>query len=269
MLINPRPEHFPIRRPRSLRQEYEEFVVEQIEEYKERLSRETLLQLADEAVRELEVGPEEQLVLTEVLVLDHVDRLIKKRLNLPSYRRWRNQHVRLRQRQQEPGHWGLDAANPLTELARHLEESDLALAVGARAASAAFFLASHDASVLFIAPDLDTVESAEHRAASEALSGRFQALVISLGGWFPDVTPALTLFDPTALADLDEETRSQFMVTLKSQTPRGGLHCLIPRSARSGVIPLTTEAVRRHYGDWISDGTPPATRSRWPVVRKP
>jgi hypothetical protein len=42
-------------------------VLQRIEEYKEQLSRTELLAIADEAVRELEVSAEEQLVLTEVL----------------------------------------------------------------------------------------------------------------------------------------------------------------------------------------------------------
>ena len=79
----------PLIRPRrpqqqSLRQEYAEFLEQRIEEYKEQLSREDLLAIADEAVRELEVASDEQLVLTEVLVLEHVDRLIMQRLALPS-----------------------------------------------------------------------------------------------------------------------------------------------------------------------------------------
>ena len=80
------------RPPLSPRQEYEELVLQRIEDYKNQLTREDLLTLADEAVHELEAGPDGQLVLTEVLVLEHVDRLIKKRLRLPGFRRWTNVH---------------------------------------------------------------------------------------------------------------------------------------------------------------------------------
>ena len=42
------------RPPRSLKQEYEEFMLQRIEEYKNALAREDLLEIGDEAVRELE-----------------------------------------------------------------------------------------------------------------------------------------------------------------------------------------------------------------------
>jgi len=93
MLPNPQPARRIAVKARSLKQEYEEFLLQRIEEFKDQLARDELLAIADEAVRELEMGPEDQLVLTEVLVLEHVDRLITRRLNLPSYRRWRDRHV--------------------------------------------------------------------------------------------------------------------------------------------------------------------------------
>ncbi|KPJ87466.1 MAG: hypothetical protein AMS18_14565, partial [Gemmatimonas sp. SG8_17] len=99
-------------RQQSLRQEYEEFVLQRIEEYKEQLSRTELLAVADEAVRELEVSAEEQLVLTEVLVLEHVDRLIIRRLRLPTFRRWRERHLELRESQQNHEQWDLDPGTP-------------------------------------------------------------------------------------------------------------------------------------------------------------
>jgi len=48
------------RPPLSPRQEYEEFVLQRIEDYKNQLSREDLLTLADESVQELEAGPDGQ-----------------------------------------------------------------------------------------------------------------------------------------------------------------------------------------------------------------
>src|SRR5207245_1495569 len=79
----------PLRRPPpSPRQEYQEFLLERIEEYKNTVSREELLRIGDEAVRELEANAQDQYLLTEVLLLEHVDRLIARRLRLPSFQRW-------------------------------------------------------------------------------------------------------------------------------------------------------------------------------------
>jgi hypothetical protein len=74
--------------PRSLRRAYIEWVEEQIERYKDSVSRNKLLDLADEVCRELRVSSEGQYQLTEVLLCTAIDRRLVKMLNLPSYRAW-------------------------------------------------------------------------------------------------------------------------------------------------------------------------------------
>ena len=56
------------------------------------------MRLGDEAASELQATSEGQFVLTEVLMLETVDRLIMKRLALRPYRRWREQFRKLRRR---------------------------------------------------------------------------------------------------------------------------------------------------------------------------
>ena len=198
-----------------------------IEEYKEQLSREKLLAVADEAVRELDLASQEQLVLTEVLVLEHVDRLIIRRLNLPTFRKWRHQHVKIRQAQRDPTHWGLDPGGPIGDLAARLDESDAALVLGKGAIPAAHLLAAFEWRVLFIDPTLATVEAAETMAASEGLASRIQALVVHLGHWFPDIAPTLVVLDPKALNDLHPPTRVRVLDTFKQMTSSGGIHCFL------------------------------------------
>lgn len=72
----------------SQRQLYREWLDQQIEDYKEQLSREQLLALADEAVRDLYDTAGHQYPLTELLLCDAVNDLISRRLDLPSYREW-------------------------------------------------------------------------------------------------------------------------------------------------------------------------------------
>src|SRR5436189_150565 len=81
-----------------------------------------------------------------------------------------------------------------------LETGDLAVVVGAAALPAALFIAAHDAEVFLVDQDLRAIEAAESRAVTEQLAGRFQALVITFGGWFPDVSPSVVVIDPGALA---------------------------------------------------------------------
>src|SRR5881296_3000780 len=101
------------RPPRSLKQEYQEFLLQRIEEYKNSLSRAQLLEIGDEAVRELESAAADQYLLTEVLLLEHVDRIIMRRLRLPTFQRWSRTHRALRAAQREPTHWEIEAGMPL------------------------------------------------------------------------------------------------------------------------------------------------------------
>src|SRR5262249_49808420 len=158
-----------------------------------------LLMIADEAVRELDAGEEEQLVLTEVLVQEHVDKVITKRLKLPNYRRWRDKFMRLRAAQRGPTHWGLAPGSPLVDLAARLEADDVVGVLGSGAAPAALFLAAHDVAILLIDADPAALDAAEHRARSEALATRFETTAVLwdadgaasfMEQCFPDAAPS-------------------------------------------------------------------------------
>jgi hypothetical protein len=239
------------RPPRSLKQEYEEFMLQRIEEYKNTLARENLLEIGDEAVRELEANVGGQYLLTEVLLLEHVDRLIARRLRLPSFPRWRQKHRTMRLAQREPTHWGLEQDAPLIALARRLEPGDLAVVIGAAALPSALYLAAHDAEVFLLDQDLGAIEAAESRAVSEQLAGRFHALVIQFGNWLPDVTPSLVVVHPAALARSRPKARQSVLDDLKARTRPGGVHLVLPTPAVHAVIPLAPEALQGHYDGWL------------------
>lgn len=65
---------------------------DQVEDFKERISRNELLSLADDVVRNLRVSPRGQYQFTEVLLAEAVDRHIFRLLKLPSYRAWLTTH---------------------------------------------------------------------------------------------------------------------------------------------------------------------------------
>lgn len=71
------------------RQQYLDWVDDQIEEYKAALTREELLDVAEEAVTRLRSHPDGQYSLTELLLCDAVDALIFEKLGLPDYRGWK------------------------------------------------------------------------------------------------------------------------------------------------------------------------------------
>ena len=116
-------------------------------------------------------------MLTEVLMLESVDRLIVKRLALRSYRRWRQQFIKLREAQRTPTHWGLEPNCCLVRLLPRVEPEDQVLVLGGGAESATYLLAAHDAAVTFVAGDLGAVERVESRMAAEALASIFDAFV--------------------------------------------------------------------------------------------
>jgi hypothetical protein len=226
-------------------------MLQRIEEYKNALAREELLEIGDEAVRELEGNAGGQYLLTEVLLLEHVDRLIARRLRLPSFPRWRQKHRTLRLAQREPTHWGLERDAPLIALTRRLEPGDLAVVIGAAALPSALYLAAHDAEVFLLDQDLGAIETAESRAVSEQLAGRFHALVIQLGNWLPDVAPSLVVVDPMALAPSRPRARQRVLDDLKARTQPGGVHLVLPTPAVHAVIPLAPEALQSHYDGWL------------------
>ncbi len=74
--------------PATPRQLYQSWIEDQIEEFKAGLTRDELLELADQAVATLFDTPDGQYPLTELLLADAVDRLLFERLNLPDFRTW-------------------------------------------------------------------------------------------------------------------------------------------------------------------------------------
>jgi hypothetical protein len=234
-----------------LRQEYEEFLFQRIEEYKNTLSRAELLVVGDEAVRELEIAAADQYLLTEVLLLEHVDRIISRRLRLPSFQRWARTHRALRTAQRAPTHWGLEASTPLVACARRLEPGDAAVVIGAAALPAALFVAAHDVEVLLLDQDLAAVESAEGRAVSEQLAARFHALVVQFGSWMPDVPVTVAMLHPAALAALEADVRQALVRDLQSRTPPGGVHVVLPWSGDepAEVIPIGTDTLLEYYAE--------------------
>jgi hypothetical protein len=261
--------HTPQPEARSLRQEYHEFILQRIEEYKDALGRDEILAIGDEAVRELADAARSQYVLTEVLVLEHVDRIIAKRLRLPSFPRWQRQHRQLREAQRTPTHWGLDADSLLVDYVLRLEPGEQAVVIGARWLSAALFLAAHDARVLVVDQDLAAVESAEHRAVTEQLAARVEALVVRFGGWFPDVDPTLAVVDPGALGDAPAGDRAALLDDLKRRTRPGGVHLVVPPVQTPEVIPLAPDALQRRYTGWQVVRRPKAARGAGFAAIKP
>lgn len=273
MLTSPAAERLaaarPLRPVRSLKQEYQEFILQRIEEYKNAIPREELLQIGDEAVRELQASAQDQYLLTEVLLLEHVDRIIARRLRLPSFPRWRQKHRALREAQREPTHWGLDHAHPIVTWAPRLEPGDLVVVVGAAALAEALYLAAHDIEVFLVDQDLGAIEAAEGRAVTEQLAGALQALVINFGSWFPDLSPSLVVLEPKSLADLRPKDRASLIADLQVRTRSGGVHIVLSAGASRQVIPLAPEALQALYRGWQVQRSRRSKRNGFTATKPP
>ncbi len=240
----------PARRsPRSLRSEYEEFIEQRIEEYKDGLPRASILGIGDEAVQEL--ARTEQYQLTEVLLQEQVDAIIRRRLRLPSYRRWRERHVALRAAQAQPSHWGLAPHDPVVILADRIADQDLVAVVGAADGACALFLAARGATVLVGDPDLAAIEGLENRAIAEQLGSRVECLVVPLDAWTPDRAIDGCVIETPALAALSAAERAELIRRLKAVTAAGGQHVVMPAVSAGGrSASVSSDALRSLYADW-------------------
>ena len=91
--------------PRSLKHEYELYVENEIENYKESVTRSAILKIGDEAAASLRAG--EQFAMDELLLWAEVDRIIRKRLRIPAYGTWRRKRLKMLEEYRRPEHWGI------------------------------------------------------------------------------------------------------------------------------------------------------------------
>lgn len=230
----------------SPKQHYQEYLLQRIEDYKNSLARDELLRLGNDAALELQDASEGQYFLTEVVMQETVDRIIMKRLRLPSFTRWRQKHAKVRQAQQSPTHWGLERNSAVAAILPRLEPGDRALVVGGGAEAAAYLLAAHDVQLTCLFGDNATCTRIENRMAAESLTGNFEAFVAMLGNWFPSLEQPvhLVVIDAGTLAGLPSPRRVSLMARLQDATLPGGIHAVMPGG--TGVA----EAWVSLYPDW-------------------
>jgi hypothetical protein len=243
----------------SLKHQYQEYLLQRIEGYKNSIARDELMVLGNEANLDLQSDAAGQFVLTEILMLETVDRLIAKRLRLPSYARWRKHFQAIRLAQRQPVHWDIESDSALVALLPRLEADDNVMVIGAGLQAEACLLAAHDAVVTFLDEDLSVVNQLEARVAGESLGGRFMSLVASLGTWLPSLNSPLDLavIDADTLAALSRASRQTLLMELRNQTRPGGVHLILP-----GDGPSAPEGFVSHYPDWDREPLPPVRRGR-------
>ena len=245
----------------SPKQHYQEYVFQRIEDYKNSLARDELLRLGNDAALEIQDATEGQYFLPEVVMQETVDDIIRKRLRLPSFKRWREKHAKVRQAQKSPTHWGLERNSAVAAILPRLEAGDRALVVGGGAEAAVYLLAAHDVHLTCLFGDNATCTRIETRMAAESLTGNFEAFVAMLGNWFPclDQPVHLVVIDAGTLAALPSPRRVSLMARLQDATSPGGIHAVMPGGGGGGAA----EAWVSLYPDWERIPVPArSTRTR-------
>ena len=232
-------------RPRSLKHEYELFVEREIENYKERVARKTILSIGDEAVKSLEA--QQQLALTELLLCEEVDRIIRARLGLPTSATWRRKRLKQLAEFKKPESWGMrpDCAIARTVAAAH---EGHVLVAGARTEGRSLYLAANGCDVTTLDPTEDVIERVIDAAAGVGLTGRIRGVVSDLAAWQPDFPISAVVCAAAALQELTPQQRQKALAILQAATKDGGVHVVETSSDGVRLVPL--EELEASYYGW-------------------
>jgi len=235
----------PFSTPRSLKYEYELYVEREIEDYKDSVSRGALLKIGDEAVAKL--CSEAQITLTEIVVWQEVDRIISRRLRLPTYATWRRRRLKVLEQYSKPEHWGID---PNAALVHALQDSSdrHVLVAGAEREGPALFLAARGCAVTAVEPEADAVERVVRAAEAAGLGQRVRSYCADIGAWSPDVELHAVVCSRSAFAGLTPKDRARVIEVLQSATADGGVHLV--ETIALGTDGAALEELRSTYRGW-------------------
>lgn len=231
---------------RSLRHEYELYVEDEIEKYKESLPRSALLGIGDEAAKALAADP--QIGLTELLLCEEVDRIIRKRLRISSYRAWRRRQLKLLAELRRPEHWGLQADDAVVSVVPVAADARV-LVAGAADERSALYLAALGCDVTTIDTEQDVLERVLDAAYQAGLGGRVHAEIADLINWSPAAPLSAVVCAPTALGDLTADQRAQAIDALQRATATGGVH-LLHTSTPTHPACVPIDELRGRYVGW-------------------
>jgi len=250
--------------PRSLKHEYDLYVENEIESYKDSISRTALLKIGDEAVAALQ--GQMQFAMSELLLCDEVDKIIRKRLRIPAYSTWRRKHLKQLEELAEfrrPEHWGVRADSAVVREV-HLQADAKVLVAGREAAGTALYLAAQGCSVTAIDP-ANSADVASHEDAAH-LPGKVATLPVSLSDWHPEEELSAVVCTAAAFAGLTAAERAKVIEVLQSATRDGGVH-LVDTIIASRAEPSLSE-LKKSYKGWDISILDDGVKSRSFVARK-
>lgn len=234
------------RGPKSLRHEYSLYLDREIEAYKESVSRAHLCGIADFAQHALE--GELQLGMRDVLLAAEVDRVIARRLKIPTFDTWRRRRLRNASEPRRPEYWGLRSDTPLAQAINSASLHSRVVVSGARVQGSALYLAANGCQVTAIEPEQAVVERVLSAAEEAGLQSRVRGLATELREWKPDGPLAAVICTPAAFAGLSSIERERVIAVLQSATADGGIHLV--ETIVAGQEAITEEELRSRYSGW-------------------
>ena len=236
----------PASQPRSLKHEYELYVEREIENYKDSVSRTTLLAIGDDAVRVLSEQP--QFELTELVLWEEVDRIIKQRLRVPSYSTWRRRRLRMLERYRRPEHWGLAPGDALVRAIQPDGDRHVLVAGTERVEERALYLAANGCEVTAVEQQEDVVERVMTAASAVGLTGLVHGCVADLGNWAPDSPLSAVVCTPSAFDGLTADERDRVISLLQGATLDGGVHLV--ETLAADRVGMSVDDLRSRYSGW-------------------
>lgn len=229
---------------RSLKHEYQVYVESEIERYKDSVSRNSLLGIADEAVAVL--GAQAQYEPEELSLWAEVDRLIARRIKLPKYATWQRKRLKRLAEYRKPETWGIAPDGPLVREIKPGSDTHV-LVTGTECERAGIYLAAHGCSVTAINEEEECVERVVAAAAAAGLNSRINACVSDLGAWSPK--PLTAVVCPSeSLSSLNPHDLARVIESLQDATKAGGVHLF--ETILNGTGSLTVDELRAKYSGW-------------------
>jgi hypothetical protein len=250
--------------PRSLRAEYQEFVEREIEDYKNSVSREFLYSIAAEA--DVALGGGAQLGMRDVLLADEVDRIIAKRLRLPTYETWRKRLLKNANELRRPEHWGLRPDTPLKQAIPAHTAAASVLVAGPRIEGSALYFAANGCEVTAVESEVAVVNKVLQSAKDAGLTEKLRGFVADLVSYTPDGPLAAVVCTPAAFAGLSAFEREQVIAILQRATSDGGVHLI--ETLVAGQAVLSEDELRQRYDGWEIKLVPEPGATRTFVAKK-
>ncbi len=248
---------------RSLKHEYELYVEQEIEDYKDSIPRSAILRIGDEAVANLRAA--EQFAFDELLIWDEVDRIIRLRLGIPSYATWRRRRLKLIAEYRRPERWGLSADAPIVREIPSDAEAHV-LVVGAQQEGTAMYLVANGCQVTAVEEDPEIVEKVIAAAGVVGLTSRVNGCVTGLNQWYPESPLHAVVCSPAAFERLTAGERERVIEILKSATLDGGVHLV--QTLVAGQTAVELEELRARYRGWDVSIVRDETAARTFMARK-